>query len=121
MGGVYHAMKKTIPIHGLVPLLKMNQHDGVDCPGCAWPEPAQGDINFVELCENGAKTIAQKTTPKCVTREFFANTTVQQMREMTDYELDQLGRLTEPTLYDRSLGDEKYPPVSWDEAYDLIA
>ena len=24
-------------------------------------------------------------------------------------------------LCDRSLGDEKYHPVSWDEAYDLIA
>lgn len=121
VGGVYHAMEKAIPNRALVPLLKMNQHGGIDCPGCAWPEPAQGDINFVEFCENGAKAIAQETTPKRVTREFFANTTVQQMREMTDYELDQLGRLTEPMLYDRSRGDEKYHPVSWDEAYDLIA
>lgn len=121
VGGVYHAMEKAIPNRALVPLLKMNQHGGIDCPGCAWPEPAQGDINFVEFCENGAKAIAQETTPKRVTREFFANTTVQQMREMTDYELDQLGRLAEPMLYDRSRGDEKYHPVSWDEAYDLIA
>ena len=121
VGGVYHAMEKAIPNRALVPLLKMNQHGGIDCPGCAWPEPAQGDINFVEFCENGAKAIAQETTPKRVTREFFANTTVQQMREMTDYELYQLGRLTEPMLYDRSRGDEKYHPVSWDEAYDLIA
>lgn len=121
VGGVYHAMEKAIPNRALVPLLKMNQHGGIDCPGCAWPEPAQGDINFVEFCENGAKAIAQETTPKRVSREFFANTTVQQMREMTDYELDQLGRLTEPMLYDRSRGDEKYHPVSWDEAYDLIA
>lgn len=121
VGGVYHAMEKAIPNRALVPLLKMNQHGGIDCPGCAWPEPAQGDINFVEFCENGAKAIAQETTPKRVSREFFANTTVQQMRKMTDYELDQLGRLTEPMLYDRSRGDEKYHPVSWDEAYDLIA
>ena len=121
VGGVFHAMEKAIPNRALVPLLKMNQHGGIDCPGCAWPEPAQGDINFVEFCENGAKAIAQETTPKRVSREFFANTTVQQMREMTDYELDQLGRLTEPMLYDRSRGDEKYHPVSWDEAYDLIA
>lgn len=84
VGGVYHAMEKAIPNYGLVPLLKMNQHGGVDCPGCAWPEPGQGDINFVEFCENGAKAIAQETTSKRVSREFFANTTVRQVREMPD-------------------------------------
>ncbi len=121
IGGVLHAMEKAIPNRAIVPLLKMNQHGGIDCPGCAWPEPAQGDLGFVEFCENGAKAIAQETTPKRVTREFFATHTVQDMREMTDFELDQLGRLTEPMFYDRSTGDEHYHPISWDKAYDLMA
>lgn len=119
--GVMHAMQHAIPNRAIVPLLTMNQHGGIDCPGCAWPEPPQGEINFMEFCENGAKAIAQETTPERVTREFFEKTTVTQMREMTDYELDQLGRLTEPMLYDRATGDDKYHPISWDKAYDLIA
>lgn len=121
VGGVFHAMEHAFPNRAIPTLMKMNQHDGVDCPGCAWPEPAQGDLNFVEFCENGAKAIAQETTPDRVTREFFASTTVEQMREMTDYEMDQLGRLTEPMLYDRATGDDKYHPISWEKAYDLIA
>ncbi|MGH9907452.1 MAG: hypothetical protein ACRD8U_17925, partial [Pyrinomonadaceae bacterium] len=27
------------PIRGSRTLLKLNQPDGFDCPGCAWPEP----------------------------------------------------------------------------------
>lgn len=120
-GGVRHAMQHAIPAHGLLPLINLNKHGGVDCPGCAWPEPPQGEIGVVEFCENGAKAIAQETTAKRVSREFFAKTTVQQMRQMTDYELDQLGRLQEPMLYDRSTGDDKYHPISWQRAFEIIA
>lgn len=121
IGGVMHAMQHAVPNRALLPLMTMNKDGGIDCPGCAWPEPPQEQLGVVEFCENGAKAIAQETTPDRVSREYFANTTVQQMREATDYELDQLGRLREPMLYDRSKGDEKYHPISWDEAFRLIA
>lgn len=121
IGGVLHSMQHAVPNHAIMPLLTMNKHGGVDCPGCAWPEPPQGELGIVEFCENGAKAIAQETTPKRVSREFFASTTVEKMREMTDYELDQLGRLQEPMLYDRSEGTGTYRPISWDEAFSLIA
>lgn len=119
--GVMHAMAHAVPNKGVGTLLTLNKHGGIDCPGCAWPEPPQSELGIVEFCENGAKAIAQETTGTRVTREFFANTTIQQMREMTDYELDQLGRLQEPMLYDRSRGDEKYHPITWDEAFKLIS
>ncbi|WP_459588229.1 FdhF/YdeP family oxidoreductase [Corynebacterium camporealensis] len=121
LGGVVHAMQHAVPNRAMLPLVNLNKDSGVDCPGCAWPEPPVGEQGIVEFCENGAKAIAQETTPKRVSREFFANTTVEQMREMTDYELDQLGRLQEPMLYDRSKGDGKYHPISWDEAFRIIS
>ena len=48
-------------------LLRLNQFDGFDCPGCAWPEP-DGERSHAEFCENGAKAIAEEATrrqPTC--------------------------------------------------------
>ncbi len=42
-------------------LLSLNQTEGIDCPGCAWPDPTQRHRN--EYCENGAKHIAMKPRP----------------------------------------------------------
>ena len=45
-------------VRGSRALLRMNQPDGFDCPGCAWPEPAAADRSAFEFCENGAKAMA---------------------------------------------------------------
>jgi hypothetical protein len=37
-------------------LLRLNQREGFDCPGCAWPEPKH--TSSFEFCENGAKAVA---------------------------------------------------------------
>ncbi len=41
-------------------LLRVNQKDGFDCPGCAWPEPDHR--HTAEFCENGAKAVAEEAT-----------------------------------------------------------
>ncbi|CAM5450179.1 hypothetical protein STENM36S_03848 [Streptomyces tendae] len=47
-------------------LLSVNQKDGFDCPGCAWPE---GDHRHkAEFCENGAKAVAEEATLRRVAR-----------------------------------------------------
>ena len=51
---------------GVRTLRRLNQKDGFDCPGCAWPEP-DGDRSHVEFCENGAKHVADEATTKRVT------------------------------------------------------
>ena len=60
--GVLHAMQASIEQMGVVrsaqTLLKVNQKDGFDCMGCAWPE---GDSRHTaEFCENGAKAVAEE-------------------------------------------------------------
>ena len=50
-------------------LLKVNQKDGFDCPGCAWPEPDKR--HRAEFCENGAKAVAEEATTRRVTPDFF--------------------------------------------------
>ena len=43
-------------------LLRLNQVDGFDCQGCAWPDPDPGHRHAAEFCENGAKAVAEEAT-----------------------------------------------------------
>lgn len=96
----------------------VNRFDGYDCPGCAWPDP-DGHRSGFEFCENGAKAFATEATKKRVTASVFAKYTVQQLAEMSDLELDKLGRLVEPMYLD---GDSNhYVPIEWSDAFEMIA
>ncbi|MBC7278702.1 MAG: FdhF/YdeP family oxidoreductase [Nocardioides sp.] len=97
-------------------LLNLNQADGMDCPGCAWPEPAHRHRN--EYCENGAKHIADEATSRRVTREFFARHSVAELDEKSDHWLNQQGRLTEPMV--KRPGATHYEPITWEEAFETI-
>src|SRR3984957_14403895 len=119
--GALHATAKalreqSIAIKGSMSLLSMNQPDGFDCPGCAWPDP-QHTSSF-EFCENGAKAVSFELTKRRVTRVSFASHSVSQLAEKSDYWLEEQGRLTEPMRYDPA--SDHYVPVSWDEAFQLI-
>lgn len=97
-------------------LLSVNQKNGFDCPGCAWPEHEKRSV--VEFCENGVKAVGAETTNKKVTREFFEQFTLQDLEQKDHQWLEDNGRLTEPMVYD-SLSD-KYVPISWDDAFRII-
>ncbi|WP_052851745.1 FdhF/YdeP family oxidoreductase [Streptomyces avicenniae] len=98
-------------------LLRVNQPDGFDCPGCAWPEP--GKPHAAEFCENGAKAVAEEATLRRVTPAFFAEHTVGDLAGRSGYWLGQQGRLTTPMYLPE--GAERYEPVGWDEAFELVA
>jgi molybdopterin-dependent oxidoreductase alpha subunit len=98
-------------------LLRLNQPDGFDCPGCAWPEP--GKTHVAEFCENGAKAVAEEATKRRITREFFAAHRVDELAQRSDYWLGQQGRLTEPMI--KRAGATHYSPIAWDDAFHLIA
>ncbi|MFT4128296.1 MAG: FdhF/YdeP family oxidoreductase [Gordonia sp. (in: high G+C Gram-positive bacteria)] len=97
---------------------KLNQRDGFDCPGCAWPE-TPGHRKHAEFCENGAKAVAEEATRRTCTPDFFATHSVDELRTKSGYWLAQQGRLTHPMYL--APGDTHYRPVSWDEANRLIA
>lgn len=105
-------------VRGARTMLKINQVGGVDCPGCAWPEPDQKRSHF-EFCENGAKHVADEATTKRVTPEFFQKWSVAELTEQSDQWLNAQGRLTHPMLLNR--GASHYEPVSWDDAFELLA
>lgn len=97
-------------------LLRVNQKDGFDCPGCAWPEPEHR--HAAEFCENGAKAVAEEATLRRVTPEFFAAHPVRDLATRSGYWLGQQGRLTHPMYLDE--GGTHYEPVSWERAFDII-
>ena len=98
-------------------LLTVNQKDGFDCPGCAWPE--EDKRKHLEFCENGAKAVAEEATLRRVGPEFFAAHSVAQLAEQDEYWLGQQGRLTTPMMLDE--GATHYRPIEWDAALELVA
>ncbi|MEU5997949.1 FdhF/YdeP family oxidoreductase [Streptomyces sp. NPDC047197] len=97
-------------------LLRVNQKDGFDCPGCAWPEPEHR--HKAEFCENGAKAVAEEATLRRVTPDFFAAHPVADLATRSGYWLGQQGRLTHPMYL--AEGAERYEPVPWERAFDII-
>jgi molybdopterin-dependent oxidoreductase alpha subunit len=123
VGGIRHGLAPILEQAGVVrgtrTLLKLNQVKGFDCPGCAWPDPAEGKRAHAEFCENGAKAVAEEATLRRVTREFFATHSIADLDDKTDYWLGQQGRLTEPMV--ALEGASHYVPISWDDAFAMIA
>ncbi|GAA4160155.1 FdhF/YdeP family oxidoreductase [Shinella granuli] len=109
-------LESGTPLSGAMTMLKANQPDGFDCPGCAWGDPEHG--SSFEFCENGVKAVAWEATEKRASPAFFAAHTVSELRELTDYELELHGRLTHPMRYDAA--SDRYLPVAWDDAFREI-
>jgi len=103
---------------GVRTLLKLNQKDGFDCPGCAWPEP-DGERSHAEFCENGAKHVADEATTKRLTPEFFREWSVADLSMKSDYWLGKQGRITHPMVLRE--GATHYEEISWDGAFTLVA
>ncbi len=97
---------------------KLNQTKGFDCQSCAWPNP-DGERSVAEFCENGFKAVAYEATTRRVTREFFREHSLRDLIGKSDHWLGEQGRLTEPMVL--RPGSTHYEPISWDEAFGLVA
>ncbi|KAF0814908.1 putative oxidoreductase [Andreprevotia sp. IGB-42] len=115
---VFHTLREQgVMARGMGTLLRANQPDGFDCPGCAWPD--KNHHSTFEFCENGAKAVAAEATERRVTRVLFEQHTVAALAAHDDYWLEAQGRLTEPMRYEPAT--DRYVPASWDEAFAAIA
>ncbi len=110
------AGKEGVSPGALATLLEQNKPGGFACVSCAWTKPA--DHHPVEFCENGAKATLWELTSREATPDVFARHTVTELKTFSDYDLEQLGRLTHPMRYDRA--SDHYVPCSWDEAFAEI-
>jgi molybdopterin-dependent oxidoreductase alpha subunit len=106
------------PLRSSEAFLKINHVTGFDCQSCAWPSPDKKRKVF-EFCENGAKAVSDESTKKRITPEFFAQHSIADLAGQSDYWLNQQGRLTAPMI--RHANATHYQPISWPEAFTMIA
>ncbi|MFI6809048.1 FdhF/YdeP family oxidoreductase [Streptomyces luteogriseus] len=114
-----YSLEQTSPRRTGVDLLAMNQVGGIDCPGCAWADPAPGRRHRNEYCENGAKHINDEATTRRITADFFREHSVRDLAARSDMWLNQQGRLTEPMI--KRPGSEHYEPIGWNDALGVLA
>lgn len=114
MGHIFKVMSKG---KALKLLNKLNQKDGIDCPGCAWPDPDKRS-RIAEYCENGVKAIAEEAMDMIADPEFFKKYSVRELYAKSDYWLGYSGRLTHPMVIRE--GQSHYEPISWEEANKII-
>jgi molybdopterin-dependent oxidoreductase alpha subunit len=117
------AMRRAVgqmgPVRAAQTLTKINQVDGFDCQGCAWPDPDAGHRHVAEFCENGAKAVAEEATKELLDREFFARHSLADLATRSEYWLGKQGRITEPMVL--RPGATHYEPIGWDDAFATIA
>lgn len=113
-----HVFTETGVGTGISLLKNLNQTDGFDCPGCAWPDPDEKRAFLAEYCENGAKAVAEEATKNLVSPMFFATHSVKEMGEWSDYKIGKSGRITHPMILKE--GATHYEEISWEEAFKLI-
>jgi len=100
-------------------LSAINQPEGFDCPGCAWPEAAPAERHRIEFCENGAKAVAEEAMSERADPAFFAAHSLIDLEGRSDHWLGEAGRLTSPMI--KRSGGTHYEPVAWDAAFAVIA
>ena len=113
-----HIAREAGYSRGMPGLFKMNQKNGFDCSGCAWPDPVDRSP-VAEYCENGAKALAEEATKAIVDRTFFEKNSIAEMQTWSDFELGKSGRITQPMLLEENA--THYKAVSWDEAFSHFA
>jgi molybdopterin-dependent oxidoreductase alpha subunit len=117
------AMKRAVEQMGIrrtaQTLRRLNQVDGFDCQGCAWPDPDPEHRHHAEFCENGAKAVTEEATLRLLDRSFFAAHPISDLADKTDYWLGQQGRITEPMVL--RAGATHYEPIAWEDAFAMVA
>ena len=98
MHALEYSLEQTSLWRTAINLLNINQTNGIDCPGCAWPEPEPGKRHTNEYCENGAKHINDEATTRRITRKFFREHPISELAAKSDMWLNEQGRLTEPMV-----------------------
>jgi len=115
---ISHITNEVGLVKGIGLLSKLNQKDGFDCPGCAWPDPDEKRAFLAEYCENGAKAVAEEATKNRVSPLFFTTHSVSELSELSDYEIGKKGRITHPVVLHE--GKDHYEEISWEEAFKMI-
>src|SRR5437879_12764595 len=98
ISSIKHVLDEMNIPRAISALKALNQKDGFDCPGCAWPDPDDERSSLGEFCENGAKAIAEEATSKRIASDFFVKHSVKELSVLKVYEIGKKGNIIE-TIY----------------------
>ena len=110
-----HALREqSIVVKGSKALLSMNQPDGFDCPGCAWPDPEAHELVRVlrERRQGGVVRADEATRHARVLCRAYGQRTRDAQRLLA-------GGARAPDRADalRARRRDHYVPVSWEDAF----
>jgi len=114
-----HILAEMGPGRAMKALFALNQKEGFDCPGCAWPDPDIERSSIGEYCENGVKAIAEEATTKKLNADYFRKNSIASLSHLNDYEIGKAGRVAEPMYLPK--GGTHYEPITWENAFKLIS
>jgi len=109
-------LREAVPFKGPFALWHQNKPSGFACVSCSYAKPDHPKL--FEFCENGAKATAWEITDKRCSLDFFAEHTVTELENWSDYDLEEVGRLTHPMRWDAAT--DKYVPIEWADAFAAI-
>ena len=119
---IAYALSKSREMGGLWRTWKAMRSKNA-CKTCALGMGGQrgGMVNesghFPEVCKKSLQAMAADMQAGIPT-EFWQINTIARLRALSPRQLEHSGRLVEPVLYER--GEERYRPISWDEAIGRI-
>jgi molybdopterin-dependent oxidoreductase alpha subunit len=93
------------------------------CKTCALGMGGQrgGMVNesghFPEFCKKSLQAMVADMQP-AIPASFFEKTSISDIKNLSPRELESLGRLSQPVVYNR--GSNHYTPISWEDAFDRI-
>ena len=79
-------------------LTRLNQVDGFDCHGCAWPDPDPSTGTRRSSARTAPRRWPRRRPRRGSTPEFFAAHSIADLAARTDHWLGQQGRLTQPMV-----------------------
>ena len=117
LSSMNHGIRKMGLTKTVRTLLMVNQKEGFDCPGCAWPDPTHR--TSFEFCENGAKAVADESMKANVNATFFKKHSIAELRKKSDFWLNSQGRIAQPMILKKD--STHYEAIEWSDALDFIS
>ncbi len=105
-------------VRGVRTLLQVNQRAESIVP-VAPGRSRIANVRILSFVKTARSTLPTKRPPNASRRSSFKSGALPNSREQSDQWLNAQGRLTHPMLLRR--GATHYEPVSWDDAFELIA
>jgi anaerobic selenocysteine-containing dehydrogenase len=104
-----YSLEQTSLRRTALTLLNIDQANGIDCPGCEWPEPDPASATSTNTAKTAPSASTMRRPPVGLRASFFRRYPVSELAGMSGMWLNHQGRLTEPMV--KRPGSDYYEPI----------